>query len=295
MTTPVRVIAHYNVIERIDSPCPGDRFRARDTRLGRTVDLRLMPHDFAPTEAERASILEEAREARALSHPNIIATFDAGEHDERIYFVFELPRGGPVRREMVGQGRLAPRRAVDIGIQVADALGEAHARDMMHGALTIDSVLVTEKDQVKLAGLGLPSLRAYDVAGRRGAARPHRSTDGELADIQALGAILYQLVTGVPPTPTGAAGRPVVPRQLNPQSSPDVDDIILRALAPTPTSRYQTVVTMGAELRSVAAMLEVREESHAPASSVNVAKALLLALTMLGLAAAVVWWFSRGA
>ncbi len=299
--TSSAVIAQYNLLERLESLGPGDRYRARDTRLGRTVDLRLLPADFAPTDTDRTRVLDEARAVRGLSHPNVVALFDAGEHEGRIYFVFELPRGGALRRELTRHG-LTPRRVLDVGIQVADALAEAHGRDLVHGALRADAIVVTDKDQVKVAGFGLPSLRAYGAthAGTvteetafSGPGSPAGAEAGELADIHALGALLYELVTGRPPSFSGPAARPVVPRELNVQSPPELDDVILRALAILPRSRYQSAATVAAELRSVLAMLDVREQEQPAAASVHLGKVLLLAATMLGVAAAVWWWVRR--
>ena len=264
-----RMIGDYNPLEPLEAVGPGERFRARDTRLGRTVDLRVLPPGFAPSPADRARVLDEARVARALSHPNVTALFDAGEHDGRVFFVFELPRGAPLRHAAAGRP-LSPRRAVAIGIQIADAVAEAHGRDLVHGRLDLDALVLTDKEQVKVGGFGLPTLRAWDArhagpAGPDGGA-PRGSTADEAGDIHAVGAILYELLTGWAPAPAGAVGRPTVPRELNPESSPEVDDVILRAMAPS-AARYQTAVTLSAELRSVAARLDVRDETAASAET----------------------------
>ncbi len=283
-------IGQYNLLEPLEPVGAGQRFRARDTRLGRTVDVRLMPPAFAADPATRALVLEEVRQARALSQPNVVALFDAGEHDGGLYFAFELPRGGPVRREM-GVRPLAPRRAIEIGIQVAEALAEAHARDIVHGALQLDAILITDKNQVKISGFGLPTLRAFDAA--HGTAAPGEPAD-ERADLHALGAALYEMVTGRRPVASGAARRPIVPRELNPASPPELDDVILRAMA-APESRYQTAVTMGAELRAVAAMLDVREASaeDAGAPAIRIGKVFLLAALMLAILGVMAWWLLR--
>lgn len=90
---PLGAIAHYNLLERLDPAGPGDLFRARDTRLGRTVAVRLLPAEFAPAPPARASLLEKARPLIGFSHPNVTTLFDAGEHEDRVYLVFEFLQG----------------------------------------------------------------------------------------------------------------------------------------------------------------------------------------------------------
>ncbi len=293
-------IAQYTLLESLEPAGAGQRFRARDTRLGRTVDIRLMPPAFAADEATRSRVLEEVQQARALSQPNVVALFDAGEHEGSLYFVFELPRGGPVRREMGGRP-LAPRRATEIGIQAAEALAAAHAHDIVHGALQLDSILITEKNQVKIVGFGLPTLRAFEAAkttspgeAREGDGRRRREAPDDRADIHALGAALYEMVTGRRPVASGTAKRPTVPRELNPESPPELDDVILRAMA-SRTSQYQTAVTMGAELRAVAAMLDVRETSaeEEAAPTIRIGKVFRLAALMIVVLGAIAWWVLR--
>src|SRR5688572_30924294 len=99
---PVGVVAHYNLLERLEPAGPGELFRARDTRLGRTVAVRLLPADFATDEADRAALLEKARTLIALSHPNVTTLFQAGEHDGRVFLAFEFLKGQSLRAEMAG-------------------------------------------------------------------------------------------------------------------------------------------------------------------------------------------------
>ena len=95
MTTPapIGVIAHYNLLERLDPSGPGELYRARDTHHGRTVTLRLLPAALTPDAAARAALIERARSLAAFSHPNVTTLFDVGEHDQRVFLAFEFLRG----------------------------------------------------------------------------------------------------------------------------------------------------------------------------------------------------------
>ena len=107
----------YNLLERLEASGPGDLFRARDTKLGRTVAVRLLPADFT---VDRQRLIAAARGLSALSHPNVTALFDVGEHDSRVYLAFEFQKGQSLRAESAGRP-MNVRRAVEIAIQIADA------------------------------------------------------------------------------------------------------------------------------------------------------------------------------
>src|SRR5258705_13610034 len=138
---PIAIIAHYNLLERLEPAGPGELFRARDTRKGRTVAVRVLPKEFVEPSA-RHSFMERARGMSALSHPNVTTLFDVGEHDGRIYIVFEFLKGQSLRSEMGGRP-INIRRAADLAMQMADAVADAHACGYVHGGLSADSVVIT--------------------------------------------------------------------------------------------------------------------------------------------------------
>ena len=107
---PIGMIAHYNLLERLEPSGPGDLFRARDTHRGRTVTIRLLPADSTPGTSDREGLIAQARALVPLSHPNITTLFDAGEHEKRVFVAFEFLRGQSLRAEMAGRP-MNPRRA----------------------------------------------------------------------------------------------------------------------------------------------------------------------------------------
>jgi serine/threonine-protein kinase len=293
-------VAHYNLLERLDPAGPGELYRARDTRLGRTVAIRILPRDFAAGAGDRATLLEKARALIALSHPNVTTLFDAGEHEGRIYLAFEFLKGQSLRAEMAGRA-MNVRRAVELAIQIADAVADAHGSGFVHGGLSPDSIVITAKGHAKIPAFELASRGGFDANAEEVRLRDYDSPEeargqpaDERSDIYSVGAVLYEMLTTRRPLHRGASA----PSASNPHVMPELDDIVLRAVAPNPDSRIQSVAALAAELRAVAAILDVRggagdEDEHAAARSTSVGRVLLMTVVILVALAAVIWWFWR--
>src|SRR5436190_12225805 len=283
---PIAVISHYNLLERLDPAGPGELYRARDTRKGRTVVVRVLPKEYVD-DAHSDAFIERAQGLVALSHPNVITVFDVGEHEDRIFIVFEFLKGQSLRHEMGGRP-LNVRRAMDLAIQMADALADAHAVGYVHGGLSPDSVVITAKGHAKIP--------AFALASRDGFAAPGEATlhdydspeearglpSDERSDIYSVGAVLFEMLTGRRPLHRGAAA----PSANNRHVPPELDDLVLKAVAPNPDSRYQSAATFAAELRTVAAILDVRgavgdEEDHHDRPKQSVAGIAMLAIVIL--------------
>ncbi|HEY6362195.1 MAG TPA: serine/threonine-protein kinase [Vicinamibacterales bacterium] len=298
---PLGVVAHYNLLERLEPAGPGDLFRARDTRAGRTVAIRLLPAEFAPDDASRAGLLEKARGLVGLSHPNVTTLFEAGEHDGRIFLAFEYLKGQSLRAEMGGRP-MNVRRAVELAIQMTDAVADAHAAGFIHGGLSPDSVVITVKGSAKIPAFELAARAGFEQGGDSAGVKLRdydspeeaRGRDpDERSDIYSVGAVLFEMLTTRRPPHRGAAA----PSASNPHVPPKLDEIVLRAVAPNPDSRYQSTVTFAAELRSVAAILDVRggagdEDDEHHGDSTKVGRVAVMTVIMLLLVAAIVWWFT---
>lgn len=297
---PIGAVAHYNLLERLDPAGPGELYRARDTRLGRTVAIRILPADFAADAPARAELLEKARALIALSHPNVTTLFDAGENNGRVYLAFEFLKGQSLRAEMAGRA-MNVRRAVELAIQIGDAVADAHAAGFVHGGLSPDSIVITTKGHAKIPAFELAARGGFDSNPEQVRLRDYDSPEeargqaaDERSDIYSVGAVLYEMLTTRRPLHRGASA----PSASNPHVTAELDGIVLKAVAPNPASRFQSVATLAAELRAVAAVFDVRggagdEEEHAEARSTSVGRVLLTAVLILLAVAAVVWWFAR--
>jgi eukaryotic-like serine/threonine-protein kinase len=295
---PIAVIAHYNLLERLDPAGPGELFRARDTKKGRTVAIRVLPGGFVDP-ANRQVFIERARGLSALSHPNVTTVFDVGEDEGRIYIVFEFLKGQSLRSEMGGRA-INVRRAMDLAIQMADAVADAHGCGYVHGGLSPDSVVITAKGHAKIPAFALASRDGFagpDAAQLHDYDSPEEARglpSDERSDIYSVGAVLYEMLTGRRPLHRGASA----PSASNPHVPKELDEIVLKAAAPNPDSRYQSAATFAAELRSAASILDVRgavgdEEDHDEVAPHTVSRTLVLTIVMLLVIAAIAWWVLR--
>jgi serine/threonine protein kinase len=292
-TAPIGTVAHYNLLERLEPAGPGELYRARDTRLGRTVAVRVLPADVTATPAARAALLDSVGAVAALSHPNIVAVFGAGEHDGRVYLAFEYLKGRSVRAEMAGRP-IGVRHAVELATQIADAVADANAAGFSHGGLSPDSVVVTEKGRAKIPSCDLAArdgfrledgvLRLHDYAApeeARGEAPDERS------DVYSVGAVLYDMLTTRRPLHRGSAA----PSAANPDVPPELDALVLRAVAPNPASRQQSAAVLAEELRRFLATFQDKEVLYEPAhQSASMGRVLLTTVLILLALGVVAWW-----
>ena len=294
---PIGTVAHYNLLEQLESAGPGDLFRARDTRLGRTVTVRWLPPDFAPDVDAKRRFVEEAQSLVALSHPNITTLFDVGEHDGRVFLVREFLKGQSLRAETAGRP-MNVRRALELAIQIADAVAGAHAFGFVGGGFSPDSITVTVKGNAKIpvfdpaarSGLGPDTSVVrhtdYDSPEEIGGQSPD-----ERSDIYSVGAMLYEMLTMRRPLHRGSAA----PSAANRHVPAVVDRIVLKAVAPNADLRIQSAAALAAELRAAVATPGVSGDGGAAAADVErettgVGQVLMLTAVILLALGLLVWW-----
>jgi serine/threonine-protein kinase len=292
---PLGAIAHYTLLERLDPAGPGDLYRARDTHRGRTVTVRVLPAAFEADPDARRAFVARAQTMIAMSHPNVTTVFDVGEQDGRLYLVFEFLKGQSLRAEMAGRA-MNVRRAVELAVQMADAIADAHAAGFIHGGLSPDSIMITAKGHAKIPPLEFATRGGFDQNDAASRLSDYDSPEeargeagDERSDIYSIGAILYEMLSTRRPPHRGAAAPSVANRHV----PPEVDDIVLRAVAPNPNSRLQSTATFAAELRSVAAILDVRggasDEDQGEPPGASVSRALIMTLLILAAIGLLVW------
>ncbi|HEV3216521.1 MAG TPA: serine/threonine-protein kinase [Vicinamibacterales bacterium] len=289
-------IAHYKVLAPLGVGGLGEVFRARDTRLGRTVAVKVLPAAIASDPARLRPLLDAATVASSMSHPNITTLFEVGEDGGQTYLVFEFVPGDPLTALIDGRA-LNVRRAVELAIQLADALADAEAHDLVHGDIRPGTIVVTSKDRAKFMNFGLAAFTAGG-ARRREASRVYvapeeiKGPSGEIrSDIFSLGAVLFEMLTGRP------RGQGLAPSSLNKAVPPELDRIVGRMLAGNADQRFQSAATVAAELRAMAAILEARatadEAAFEPPRRASRRSGAVVAIGALLLFAAVVAWLWR--
>ena len=286
-------VGDYTLLERLSPAGPGDLYRARDTRHGRTVTVRILPESATPDDQASPPFVAEAQRLARFTHPNVTTVFDAGVQDGRAYLVFEFIKGRPLAAEVHGQPMPA-RRAVELAIQVADAIAEVHAAGFTQAGISADAVLVTDKGHAKIPISALSSPSGFE-AGPGTRLRDYRAPEApagreadERSDVYSVGSLLYEMLTARPFAPAAPA-----PSAINPAVPKELDAATLRATAQQPDYRYQSLVTMAAELRSIAAILDVRDAVADEAADEANQRLPVLVLVLLAALVALAWWAIR--
>jgi hypothetical protein len=271
-----QVLGHYHVVSKIGEGGMGAVYRARDEVLHRDVALKVVSKSSGPDQSANQNLLQEAGASSGLSHPNICTIHEVGETDGELYIVMELVEGKSLR-SLIGTNGLPVESVLRYGVQIANALGRAHDRAIVHRDLKSANVVVTPEGLVKVLDFGLAkrvggavfegptrsfasSQDASLVSGTlpyiapevlRGEGADHRS------DLWALGVVLYEAGSGRLPF-EGRTGFEIssaimreMPKQLGPPVPPGLWAIIQRCLAKEPMQRYQRAGEVQSALEAV--------------------------------------------
>ena len=296
--TPGQTLGHYTIVGPLGAGGMGEVYRARDTRLGREVAIKVLPLAIAadPDRLRRFEI--EARAAAALAHPNIVTIHSVEQAGDLHFLTMELVDGVPLA-ERIPAGGASVERLLEIAIPLADAVGAAHARGIVHRDLKPANVMIAADGRVKVLDFGLAKLSPLSEAGNLTTHSPAALTaEGHLlgtvaymspeqaegrdvdhrSDIFSLGVLLYELATGKRPfkgdsslsllssilkdtPPSISELKPALPRELG--------RIIRRCLVKDPDRRYQSARDLRNELEELKQELDsgaLTEESTAKAT-----------------------------
>jgi eukaryotic-like serine/threonine-protein kinase len=274
--TPGQRLGPYEIVSRIGAGGMGEVFKARDTRLERSVAIKILPADFALNEQLRNRFEREARTISQLNHPNICALHDVGQEDGTSYLVMELLEGESLA-ERLARGPLPLSEVLRYGAQIAEALDRAHRADVVHRDLKPANVMLT-RFGAKLLDFGLAKSSRIEVALDGATLHKPLTQEGTIlgtfqymapeqlegleadarTDIFALGALLYEMATGVrafdgsTKTSLIAAIVSYDPKpisQVQPLTSPAFEHAVNRCLAKGVEDRWQSAHDVAEQLR----------------------------------------------
>jgi len=277
-------VGAYRILEKVGEGGMGEVYRATDTRLGRDVAIKVLPERLtrdadpsADSGSSRASSLNdrrarferEAQAVAALSHPNIVSLFDTGVHEGQLFVVMELLDGETLRGRLA-HGALPVRKTIEVAVQIARGLSAAHDKGVVHRDLKPDNIFLLRDGQVKILDFGLarqatpadmssvstnmaaPMTQAGIIMGTVGYISPEQVrgqvVDGR-ADLFALGAVLYEMLSGRRAFQGGTAAETMaaVLKEDPPDISaahgeipPALDRIVRHCLEKNPLERFQT-------------------------------------------------------
>ncbi len=281
--SPGSHLGPYEVSSLLGAGGMGEVYRARDTKLGRDVALKVLPAEVSSDPERRRRFEAEARSASALNHPNIVTVYDIGSSDSTIYVAMEMVEGKTLR-ELILTEPLPARKLLEIGVQIAEGLAKAHAAGIVHRDLKPENLMISRDGYVKILDFGLaklveplsgsedlsalptmvaPATQPGTILGTVGYMSPEQASGGSVdfrSDQFAFGSILYEMATGrrAFQRKTGAETLAAIIReepepvgQLNPNAPAPVRWIVERCLAKDPEERYASTKDLARDLRSV--------------------------------------------
>jgi serine/threonine protein kinase/tetratricopeptide (TPR) repeat protein len=277
-------IAHYRILKKLGSGGMGEVFLAQDTKLGRKVAIKMLPAKSIDDEHARRRLFREAKSAATLDHPNICAIHEVNEADDGVFIVMQYVEGETLAEKLLA-APLNTDEVLDIGIQVGEALSEAHERGVIHRDIKPQNVIVTPRGQVKVLDFGLARQTAHSQSSDpEGKTETQLTEEGYIVgtvaymspeqlkgmpvdprtDLFSLGVMLYECVARRLPF-TGSSKieisskvlqvEPRKPTEINPGIPHELETIILKAMQKDAEDRYQSVEEMLRDLKGVRASM----------------------------------------
>ena len=319
-----KVIGHYRIESLIGIGGMGEVYLARDERLGRKAALKLLPDSITTDETQLSRFKNEARSASALNHPNILTVYEIGTEGNVQFIATEFIEGVTLRASLES-GRIDPKAALKIAVQVASALAAAHDAGVVHRDIKPENIMLRPDGYAKVLDFGIAKLTeqrsmSHDhtrdimvmqqtrpglVLGTAHYMSPEQARGLQVdarSDIWSLGVVLYEMVGGNPPfrgeTPSDCIAS-ILTKEPPPLSGVlpgvpvELESILQKALRKNSDERYQTIKEMLTDFRKLRGALEAEGSSEAPAESIvskikHHKRGALLGLATVLLAAAAV-------
>jgi tetratricopeptide (TPR) repeat protein len=286
-----RTVSQYKILSKLGSGGMGVVYKAHDQKLDRPVALKFLPLGASQTDGQRERFLREAQAASALDHPNICTIYDIAETADGQTFIAMGFCEGEALTDVIAREALPIDRAVDISTKVASGLSGAHGKGIVHRDIKPANIIVTDEGGVKVIDFGLAKLTGKTAVTREGTTvgtvaymSPEQARGDQVdhrSDIWSLGAVLYEMVTGVRPF-SGDHELAVIYGILNLEPAPAMSiraeipealaTIVHRALAKDPAQRFASAEEMGSALKA-ALSATVAGQSPNPSSALGRARA----------------------
>ncbi|MBV9312385.1 MAG: Stk1 family PASTA domain-containing Ser/Thr kinase [Pseudonocardia sp.] len=272
MTTPRLLSDRYELGDTLGYGGMSEVHRGRDVRLGREVAVKVLRADLARDPQFQLRFRREAQNAAALNHPAIVAVYDTGETETEFgalpYIVMEFVDGRTLREIVKTEGPLTQQRVLEVMADVCAALDFSHRHGIIHRDVKPANVMITRGGAVKVMDFGIARALSDNqnmtqtaaVIGTAQYLSPEQARGEAVdarSDVYAAGCVLFELLTGEPPfsgdSPVAVAYQHVredvrCPSEVNPEVSPELDAVVLKAMSKNPANRYQSAAEMRSDL-----------------------------------------------
>jgi serine/threonine protein kinase/beta-lactam-binding protein with PASTA domain len=264
-----RIGGRYDIEQQIGEGGMAIVYRARDTLLNRTVALKVLRSQFGNDDDFVARFHREAQAAASLSHPHVVNIYDIGQEEDMYYIVMEYVEGMTLKQYINEHAPLDIRKAVDIAIQICDALDHAHQNELIHRDIKPHNILINKYGRIKVTDFGIARAVSSVTITHTGSVlgsvhyfSPEQAKGimaGAKSDLYSLGVVLYEMLTGELPfsgdSPISVALKHlqegyVPPRKIRPEIPQSVENVIIRAMAKEPMYRYESAGEMLEDLRT---------------------------------------------
>ncbi len=262
-----QTFSHYKILEQLGKGGMGVVYKAEDTNLKRTVALKFIDTIMFDDDESRIRFVKEAQLAASLNHPNISTIYEIDEAESKTFIAMEFLKGQSLK-EVIRSGPLSIERTLEIAIQVAGGLQEAHEHNIVHRDIKSSNIMLTPKDQAKVMDFGLAQhsdetrvTRTANVVGTVAYMSPEQAAGKPLdgrTDIWSFGVVIYQMITGLLPF-EGGNDQSTLYGILNNDPKPvtgmrsgiplELEMIINRCLEKDRNARYQTALDLKADLK----------------------------------------------
>lgn len=258
----------YQILEQLGGGGMSVVYKAKDTFLNRLVTVKVLRPEYLSDTDFIHRFRREAQAVAKLSHPNIVHIHDVGQQDETHYLVMEYIDGDNLKNFMRENPHLALDKIINIIKQICEALRHAHQNNIVHQDVKPHNILITDDQRVKLTDFGIALEATTGTITNSGVMmgsvhyispeQAQGNTSGPQSDIYGLGVVLYEMLTGQLPFKGDSAvmvalkhvqEQPVNPRELNQAISPDLERVVLKAMAKDPAQRYQNARQFSDELQ----------------------------------------------
>jgi serine/threonine protein kinase/Tfp pilus assembly protein PilF len=265
-----KTIFHYQILEKLGEGGMGVVYKAQDTKLDRLVALKFLPRQFSVNQEEKSRFIHEARAAAALDHPNICSIHEINETEDGQMYIAMGYYEGQTLKEKIEKGPLKIEDAIKTALQIAEGLGKAHKREIVHRDIKTANIILTREGEVKILDFGLAKLKGYTKLTKEGTTMgtvaymsPEQATGDEAdhrSDIWSLGVVLYEMVTGQLPF-KGEYEQAIMYAITHDEPEPvtglrtglplELERIINKILSKDPSERYQHTDDLIVDLRKL--------------------------------------------